>query len=116
MKEIDKEIDFVRAAPGRRSKPEEGRRAFLEAEALREALWPMNVPLAAEYIRQNRPSPEAIALLGVAWHEHLTLPDRRERETARKHEKVFRLLDQKVKLGQIHERIGYTMRHLRTRM
>ena len=69
-----KEIDFERDAPGSRSDPEEGKRAFAEAEALREAIWKMHGPLAAEYIRQNPPSPEAIALFGLApseqrrWH------------------------------------------------
>ena len=117
-----KEIDFERDAPGPRSGPE-GKRAFTEAEALRNALWPMNVPLAAEYIRQNPPSPEAIALLGLAWYEHIIMPGRREGgrkgaetrklEAAPRQERVFHLLDQGCSLGQIHERTGYSEGHLR---
>ena len=49
---------------GRKATPEEALQANTEAMDLALKIDPLNLKYAAEYIRQNRPSPEAIAMLG----------------------------------------------------
>lgn len=47
------------------------RKARKEAHVLLRALYPLDLLPAAEYIRDNPPSPEAIAMLGFHVHEVL---------------------------------------------
>ena len=52
--------------PGRFATSEEVQKAEEEALALLQTLYPLNLPKAAEHIRDNPPSPEAIATLGFS--------------------------------------------------
>jgi len=52
--------------PGPFATAEQARKAEEEALALLQTLWPLNIPYAAEHIRNNPPSAEAIATLGFS--------------------------------------------------
>lgn len=58
--------------PGPPASPEQGYKAELEAHNLLEAILPLNIPAAANYIRKNPPSPEAIAKLAFYAYDYLT--------------------------------------------
>jgi hypothetical protein len=58
--------------PGRKATPEEAGKAFSEAHQLLVELLPLNLEKAAEYIRNNSPSAEAIAVLAFHAHDQLT--------------------------------------------
>jgi hypothetical protein len=57
--------------PGRKATPEEARKANAEAFALLAAIEPLNLPKAAERIRANPPSAEAVAMLASLYQRLL---------------------------------------------
>jgi hypothetical protein len=57
--------------PGPRATPQERRRTWAEVEGLIRAIEHLNTPFAARYVRENRPSDEAIATLAFYGREIL---------------------------------------------
>lgn len=57
--------------PGRLATPEEAQQAKAEARTLLQEIAPLNLPRAAEHIRSNPPSAEAVAILGFIVHDVL---------------------------------------------
>ncbi len=57
--------------PGPLSTPERVRKASAEAQDLLRAIIPLNLPYAADYVRRNPPSDDAIAMFGFYTYELL---------------------------------------------
>lgn len=75
---ISRKRKSAKTDPGPLSTTEQAIKANNEALMLLRAIWPLNLPYAAEYIRQNPPSADAIAMLGFNAHRAY----KRERNSA----------------------------------
>jgi len=116
--------------PGPYATPEQAQKANDEAYTILLEILPMNLPSAAEYIRSNPPSAEAIATLPFLYQDLVTNEQRRKRfpgsskggieaaktnklNAAQKQGLVFKCLDQNLPVWVIAERVGYSEGHIR---
>jgi hypothetical protein len=61
-----------KSTPGPKASPARAQKASAEAFELLRALFPFNLPRAAQYVRDNPPSPDAIATIAFLAYDVFT--------------------------------------------